>query len=765
MGGHRGKNKPNGDVANAAKGNGAATQAKAGETQNHTNNNRPNKNKKRGKPQKTAAELKKEAHAHLDPNADLDAVLAEYAVAAPVPKKGRAVKGGKQAKADVNGEQKAHEQAAVVPEAAAKAPETNENEVEGVKQKKIRKRRGKKKKQGELSKQDQAKAVTAKAKQRHPLDDLDENCSTPSSELIEGVPREAEDEGEEDGLEEEGARDSGTDEDFSDNDNERSKEYRKGGYHPVYVGEIYNNRYRVVHKLGWGYFSTVWLVWDYTTEKFFAMKVQKSAEHYRDAAFDEIKLLSQIMAGDPDGQMCCARMIDSFEHKGPHGLHVVMVFEILGENLLKLIERYENRGIPIPIVKSIARQMLIGLHHIHSINILHTDIKPENVLLSQPKHKIFRLMRKFKPPKRGEQHTPLLEKDLSMMTKSQRRRYHAKLRKMKHFGHEPPPGTGKDADPKAKPKCIQQDEDPPVVADSDSEGSETDPEWEVNRFHNVCLADFGNGCWTYRQFTDEVQTRQYRSPEVILGDGYSTPIDLWSTACMIFELLTGEFLFDPKARDDYSRDEDHLALMQELLGEMPEHMARGNGKFRAQYFNSAGQLRHIKDLRFVGMSDVLCKRYHFTRKKAREIEEFLVPMLALDPAERFTAQEMLTEFADFFEVQEDDYSPLCYATGGDGEDEEELVEDDVEADEQTLEQWYDSMPLLRPESLAERGLTLEEVKAAVGGRFPEDEDKREAIIQLLDEMQNMQEGDDTLVEEEEEEGEEEAPEGDQEEIE
>ena len=99
----------------------------------------------------------------------------------------------------------------------------------------------------------------------------------------------------------------GTDEDFSDTANERQKEYRPGGYHPVYIGEVYNERYRVVHKLGWGYFSTVWLVWDYKTHAFHAMKVQKSAQHYRDAAYDEIKLLTQIMGADPSREHCCAR--------------------------------------------------------------------------------------------------------------------------------------------------------------------------------------------------------------------------------------------------------------------------------------------------------------------------------------------------------------------------------------------------------------------------------------------------------------------------
>ncbi|CUI15496.1 unnamed protein product, partial [Bodo saltans] len=85
-------------------------------------------------------------------------------------------------------------------------------------------------------------------------------------------------------------------------------------------------------------FSTVWLVWDYVTETFQAMKIQKSAEHYREAAYDEIRLLSEIMTADANRDRCCARMNDFFEHTGPNGTHVCMVFDVLGENLLSLIE-------------------------------------------------------------------------------------------------------------------------------------------------------------------------------------------------------------------------------------------------------------------------------------------------------------------------------------------------------------------------------------------------------------------------------------------
>lgn len=65
----------------------------------------------------------------------------------------------------------------------------------------------------------------------------------------------------------------------------------------MFVGELYSNRYIVLHKLGWGHFSTVWLVYDGMTKGVAAMKVVKSAPNYTEAAEDEIKLLQVRVDG------------------------------------------------------------------------------------------------------------------------------------------------------------------------------------------------------------------------------------------------------------------------------------------------------------------------------------------------------------------------------------------------------------------------------------------------------------------------------------
>lgn len=58
--------------------------------------------------------------------------------------------------------------------------------------------------------------------------------------------------------------------------------------------------------------------------------------------------------------------------------------QVLGDNLLALIKVYNYRGVPLPLVKHITKQVLVGIDYMHTkLNIIHTDLKPENVMLTE----------------------------------------------------------------------------------------------------------------------------------------------------------------------------------------------------------------------------------------------------------------------------------------------------------------------------------------------------------------------------------------------
>ena len=165
-------------------------------------------------------------------------------------------------------------------------------------------------------------------------------------------------------------------------------------------------------------------------------------------------------------------------------------------------------------------------------------------------------------------------------------------------------------------------------------GPEIDPSIEVK------ICDLGNACWFNHHFSTIIQTRQYRSPEVLLGIEYNESSDIWSLACIVFELATGDFLFEPRKGETFSKNDDHLAQIIELVGRMPKNFALC-GENSKKYFNKWGKLRRIKKLNYFPLEKVLTTKYNFKEKEAKALSDFLMPMLEYYPYKRATARELL----------------------------------------------------------------------------------------------------------------------------
>lgn len=106
-----------------------------------------------------------------------------------------------------------------------------------------------------------------------------------------------------------------------------------------------------------------------------------------------------------------------------------------------------------------------------------------------------------------------------------------------------------------------------------------------------------------------------------------------------FELITGDYLFDPQSGTKYGKDDDHIAQIVELLGPFPRQLCMG-GKWSQEIFNRKGELRNIHRLRHWALPDVLREKYHFSVDEGKRISEFLLPMLELEPVKRANAGGM-----------------------------------------------------------------------------------------------------------------------------
>ena len=167
--------------------------------------------------------------------------------------------------------------------------------------------------------------------------------------------------------------------------------YRPGGYHPVHLGDVFNDRYTVVHKLGYGQYSTVWLARDLRcavnsqyegmdlklprVNRHVALKVSTTESYGGEKDIYELSILQHIKTANTDhpGYKHVICLLDEFRHAGPHGVHVCLVFDVMGEDLVALVRRYPDRKLPVYLVKQIARQLLLGLDYLHrSCKVVHT---------------------------------------------------------------------------------------------------------------------------------------------------------------------------------------------------------------------------------------------------------------------------------------------------------------------------------------------------------------------------------------------------------
>jgi dual specificity tyrosine-phosphorylation-regulated kinase 1 len=199
---------------------------------------------------------------------------------------------------------------------------------------------------------------------------------------------------------------------------------------------------------------------DHQTKEHVAIKIIKARRAYSQQARREIKLLQDLRAADTDGSSNVVELRGHFVFNNPGvGNHECLVFEMLSSNLYTLLEQVQFHGFSLPLVRKFSEALLRSLAFLarSDVRVIHTDMKPENICIRNPKRSAIKLI------------------------------------------------------------------------------------------------DFGSSCTEGQQLFSYIQSRYYRSPEVLLGCGYTVAIDVWSLACVLVEMHSGTPLFSGENHIDQVR--------------------------------------------------------------------------------------------------------------------------------------------------------------------------------------------------------------------
>jgi len=352
---------------------------------------------------------------------------------------------------------------------------------------------------------------------------------------------------------------------------------------------VLNNKYKMVAQIGKGTFSRVIKCEDLDAKKeedrLVALKINRNVEKYQWAAKTEQEILTSIVAWDRQNRSGCIHLTASFKFCG----HQIFVFPLLGQSLYDFA--LSNRFIPfsLPQIKQFMLQIVAAVKFMHDCKIIFTDLKPENI--------VFVGSRTIRRP------IAHMEPNLPYAYRFWKEREAEK----KH--HD-------------RANVIQTAE---VPLDT-----------------RLKVIDFGSALFADRAHFNRhlVQTRHYRAPEVVLGQRWSFPIDIWSIGCIMLEFIYGRMVFN--THDSI----DHLDQMTTMIGPIPPRLIRSpsNKEIRSM-FHKDGSLR-LEDAK---RSHVHCKNLsRYFGPDEENMYDLASKMLRWDPKNRINCAEALRHpyFAD-----------------------------------------------------------------------------------------------------------------------
>ncbi|CAP94990.1 Pc21g00930 [Penicillium rubens Wisconsin 54-1255] len=361
---------------------------------------------------------------------------------------------------------------------------------------------------------------------------------------------------------------------------EELPDYQVGRFYPARLGEVFQNRYQIMAKLGFGTSSTSWLARDLKDHQYVTLKlyVHTSLVH-RELPFYH-HVACRMAESSHRGRGNIRRLLDSFEMTGPQGKHVVLVFEPAQMSLRDMRLVFRRGGFDEDFVRGTIIELLEALDFLHTHGeVVHTDVHPGNLLLGVYDNDL------LKPFEEREFSSPVPRKLVSPT----RLIYLSRLMR-----------------PKEGP---------------------------------MLLSDFGEARIGPGPHGGDIMPLEYRAPETLHYVGWSYPVDIWSVGLTAWDLLESKKLFTARDEDGDLYDAAHLAQLIAALGPPPPEFLARNPERKADFWDEQGKWLGLAPIPCDRTIEALETRLEDNTGFLR----FIRRALTWIPEERATAKEFLQD--------------------------------------------------------------------------------------------------------------------------
>ncbi|KAF8906815.1 kinase-like domain-containing protein [Gymnopilus junonius] len=308
--------------------------------------------------------------------------------------------------------------------------------------------------------------------------------------------------------------------------------YRPGGFHPVHIGDTFdNNRYLVIHKLGYGGFSTVWLCRDCHSNQYVAIKILTADESSRSSNLELDTLLHLEHApkalSTHSGKQYVSSLLRNFTHASMNGSHTCLVFQAAGPSISMLVRGRSSRHgwIRGDIARALAYQVTEGLAYIHLSGVGHGDLTTSNILVN---------IKRFHSLTQDELYTVFgkpLKSKVEFISNHTQSLYSTSA---------------------------------PLYLVEPIDFSRVDPKHFSTE---IQIVDFGQSFYLNKPPLDGLGTPMaYCAPELIFDHTASVYSDVWALGCSVFEIRTGAPLFDAF----FGSKKEIVSQMLNVIGKLPE---------------------------------------------------------------------------------------------------------------------------------------------------------------------------------------------------